>query len=134
MITPHEALIYTMVLVSAADREMPDRELELMGDLVAHLPVFRGFDRLKITKVGAACARLLAEDDGLDRTLEEIKIALPKKLHETAYALACEVAAADGKVGKEEARVLELIRHRLDVGRLPAAAIERAAWARYATL
>jgi hypothetical protein len=78
MITSHEALIYTMVLVSAADREMPDRELESMGDMVAHLPVFRDFDRLNLTKVGAACAQLLSEEDGLDKTLGEIKAALPR--------------------------------------------------------
>ena len=42
-ITHHEALIYTMVLVSAADRDMPDSELESMSDMVAHLPVFRDF-------------------------------------------------------------------------------------------
>jgi tellurite resistance protein len=131
MITPHEALIYTMVLVSAADREMPDRELESMGDMVAHLPVFREFDRRNVTKVGAACAKLLADEKGLDKTLDQIKAALPKKLHETAYALACDVAAADGKVSQEEARVLELLRFRLDIGRLPAAAIERGSRARY---
>jgi len=131
MITPHEALIYTMVLVSAADREMPDRELESMGDMVAHLPVFRDFDRKGLTKVGAACAKLLAEEKGLDKILGEIKAALPRHLHETAYALACDVAAADSKVSQEEARVLELIRFRLEIGRLPAAAIERGSRARY---
>jgi tellurite resistance protein len=134
MITSHEALIYTMVLVSAADREMPDRELESMGDMVAHLPVFRDFDRRNLTKVGAACAQLLSDEDGLDNILGEIKVALPQKLHETAYALACDVAAADGKVGPEEARMLELIRHHLEIGRLPAAAIERGARARYMAL
>ena len=134
MTTHHDALIYTMVLVSAADGKMPDRELESMGDMVAHLPVFRGFDLTTLTKVGAACARLLADEDGLDKTLDQIKAALPRKVHETAYALACDVAAADGKVGEEESRVLELIRFRLDIGRLPAAAIERGSRARYMAL
>lgn len=134
MISHHEALIYTMVLVSAADREMPDSELESMGDMVAHLPVFRDFDQRKVTKVGAACAKLLADDDGLEKAFKEIKQALPKKLSETAYALACDVAAADGRVTQEEARVLYMIRDRLGVGRLPAAAIERGSRARYLTL
>jgi tellurite resistance protein len=134
MISPHEALIYTMVLVSAADGKMPDQELESMGDMVAHLPVFRGFERRNLTKVGAACAKLLSDEDGLEKTLSQVKAGLPKKLHETAYALACDVAAADGKVGQEESRVLELIRYRLDIGRLPAAAIERGARARYMAL
>ena len=134
MITSHEALIYAMVLVSAADREMPDRELESMGDMVAHLPVFRDFDRNDLTKVGAACAQLLSEEDGLDKTMAEIKAALPRKLHETAYALACDVAAADGNVTQEEARLLEMIRHELSIERLAAAAIERGARARHQTL
>ena len=42
--------------------------------------------------------------------------------------------AADGKASQEELRFLELLRHRLEVGRLPAAAIERAARARHQTL
>jgi len=56
---------------------------------------------------------------------------LPEKLRETAYALACDVAAADGKVTQEESRFLEMIRFRLNIGRLPAAAIERGSRARY---
>ncbi len=31
---PHAALIYTMVLVSAADRELTDDELHVIGDIV----------------------------------------------------------------------------------------------------
>jgi hypothetical protein len=52
-------------------------------------------------------------------------------LRETAYALACDVAAADGKPGETELQMLELIRHRLHIDRLVAAAIERAAQARH---
>ena len=63
--------------------------------------------------------------------LDEIATALPKPLRETAYALACDVAAADGKPVEEELQLLEMIRHRLSVDRLVAAAIERAALARH---
>ena len=59
---------------------------------------------------------------------------LPVKLHETAYAIACDLVAADGEVTQEELRLLELIRHRLNVDRLTAAAIERGARARFQTL
>ena len=59
---------------------------------------------------------------------------LPEKLRETAYALACDVAAADGTIAQEELRLLEIIRHELRVGRLPAAAIERGARARHTVL
>ena len=40
---PHAALIYTMVLVSAADGNMDDKELKAIGDIVRHLPAFEGF-------------------------------------------------------------------------------------------
>jgi tellurite resistance protein len=133
-ISHHAALIYTMVMVSASDRNMTDAELASMGDMVLHLPVFQDFDRKKLTRLGADCAKLLQEEDGLDDTLMLIKKALPKKLRETAYALACEVVAADGSATQEELRLLELIRHRLDLDRLTAAAIERGARARHLTL
>lgn len=129
----HAALIYTMVLVSAADREMTDAELAKMGNMVLHLPVFRDFDQKKLTKVGAECAKLLQDEKGLDKALRQIKQALPRKLRETAYAFACDVVVADGKVSREELRILAMLRNRLKIGSLPAAAIERAAHARHLT-
>jgi tellurite resistance protein len=131
MISHHDALIYTMVLVSAADSLMPDAELASIGDAVMHLPVFRDFDRANLPKVTRDCTKLLQDGDGLDKAFKAIKGALPEKLRETAYALACDVAAADGRVTQEEARILEMVRDRLQIGRLPAAAIERGARARH---
>jgi tellurite resistance protein len=131
MISHHDALIYTMVLVSAADSLMPDAELASIGDAVMHLPVFRDFDRANLPKVTQDCTKLLQDGDGLDKAFKAIKGALPEKLRETAYALACDVAAADGRVTQEEARILEMVRDRLQIGRLPAAAIERGARARH---
>src|SRR5215510_11601156 len=133
MISHHDALIYTMVLVSAASN-MPDVELTSIGDAVMHLPVFRDFDRKTLPKVTNDCTKLLQDGDGLDKAFKAIKAALPEKLRETAYALACDVAAADGKVTPEESRILELIRHHLQIGRLPAAAIERGSRARHTHL
>ncbi len=127
----HAALIYTMVLMSAADRDMSDAEMSSIGDMVGHLPVFRDFDRRRIAKTAAACAELLAGPEGLDGVLRRIRRDLPAALRETAYALACDVAAADGKVTPEEARLLELIRYELAIGKLVAAAIERGARARH---
>ena len=134
MLTPHDALIYTMVLVSAADRDMTDNEIQTIGELVRHLPVFDNYDRNQLPKAAASCAELLQGEQGLDKALDAIGSALPARLRETAYLVACDIAAADGKVSQEEARLLELIRYRLEVGRLPAAAIERAARARHQTV
>ena len=134
MIDPQTALIYTMVLVSAADQDMTDSELQTIGDIVKRLPVFKGYDTTALPAVAQACADLLADPDGLDKAIEQIAEALPDELCQTAYALACDVAAADGKVNQEELRLLEWLRHNLHVSRLKSAAIEYGAKVRHTTL
>lgn len=131
---PQSALIYTMVLCSAADGNMSDEELGMLGDLVRHLPVFRGFDADRIGEVARECSTILQDEDGLDNALTAINDSLPDRLRETAYVVACDVVAADGHASQEELRMLEILRHRLDIDRLNAAAIERAARGRYMTL
>ena len=61
----------------------------------------------------------------------EIRDALPERLNETAYALACDVVAADGKLPDMELRMLEEVREELAVDRLHAAAIEWGARVRH---
>ncbi|MGE5547378.1 MAG: tellurite resistance TerB family protein [Solirubrobacterales bacterium] len=134
MISHHAALIYVMVMVSAADRNMTDAELKSIGEIVNFLPIFNDYDPGLLPKSTAACAELLDSEDGLDRAFGVIKAALPPRLRETAYALACDVAAADGEPHQEVLRLLEMIRHRLDIDRLVAAAIERGARARFIRL
>ncbi|WP_114375573.1 tellurite resistance TerB family protein [Elioraea thermophila] len=133
-LSPAEALVFAMVLVSAADRNMTDRELTTIGRIVTQAPAFEGFDTSGLSAIANRCVAVLDEEDGLDKALALIADALPKRLRETAYAFAVEVAAADGAAAQEELRVLELIRHRLEVDRLAAAAIERGARARHARL
>jgi tellurite resistance protein len=130
----HRALIYTMVLVSAADRDLPESELRIINDIVEDLPVFRDFDRDALPSILNDCTSLIGREDGLEETLKAIKAALPAKLRETAYAIACDLVAADGEASQEELRILELLRHRLNLDRLIAAAIERGARARFQTM
>ena len=134
MLDHHRALIYTMVIVSAADSDMPDAELRIIGDIVGDLPVFADFDRRELARLLNDCTELIGREDGLEETLKAIKTALPTKLRETAYAIACDLVAADGEATQEELRILELIRDRLKIDRLIAAAIERGARARFQTL
>lgn len=134
MLDHHRALIYTMVLVSAADSELPDSELRIINDIVEDLPVFRDFDRAALPALLNDCTQLIGHEDGLEEALKAIKAALPAKLRETAYAIACDLAAADGEATQEELRMLELLRHRLNLDRLIAAALERGARARFRTL
>lgn len=126
-----EALIYAMVTMSAVDRIISDGELRKIGNIVSQLPVFAKFDQNQLVKTAEKCGELLSEDDGLEAILALISAALPKKLHETAYALAVDVAAVDRDVSNEEIRFLELLRDSLDLDKLTIAAIERGARARH---
>jgi len=128
---PQEALVCAMVLMAASDRTMSDAELAMMSRLVQTLPAFSDFHPNGISSVTETCLTLLDKTDGLDRACNLIREALPPRLRETAYVLACEVAAADGDLTQEELQFLQDFRIAMDIDRLIAGAIERAARARY---
>ena len=134
MLDHHRALIYTMVIVSAAERTLPESELHAFAEIIGHLPVFDGFDRSELPGLLSDCIELISRENGLDVTVKAIKAGLPPKLRETAYAIACDLVATNGKATQEELRVLELLGERLNIDRLTAAAIERGARARFQTL
>jgi hypothetical protein len=134
MLDHHRALIYTMVIVSGAQPHLGEAELSIIGDLVEHLPVFRDFDRDRLPELLNDCAELMSGENGLEDTLQAIKTLLPTKLRETAYAIACDLVASDGAATQEELQLIELLRHRLGLERLIAAAIERGARALFQTL
>lgn len=134
ILNPHSALIYIMVLISAADNNMTDRELKRIGDQVQNLPVFSDFDVEDLVPIAEQCAAMLNQPGGLDQVFDLIVASLPAKLSETAYALACEVAAADLHLEQEELRLLQQLRDSLQLDRLIAAAIERGVRARHTSL
>lgn len=129
--TAQEALVCAMVLMSVADGPMSDAELGMMSRLVQELPAFSDFHSREIETVTDAVTRLLGRSDGLDQAMTLLRDSLPMRLRETAYLLACEVCAADGEATQEELQFLQDLRIGLDLDRLIAGAIERAAKARY---
>lgn len=133
-ISPQEALVYVMILTSAADSHMTDAELSRIGSLVHTIPAFREFDKDELPAIARQCQEMLQEDDGLEDVLEAIKSALPEKAYDTAYALAVDIAAADLSVSQVELRILQILRDKLDLDKLTVAAIERGARARYRLL
>ena len=134
-LSPQEALIYVMVTMSAAEGTISDVETAGIGRIVQTLPVFDNFEPEHLVQTAKECGELLSSDsEGLDHVLNLIADALPSKFHDTAYALAVEIAAADLEVAQEELRFLQLLRDKLGLEKLVVAAIERAARARLRTL
>ncbi|WP_026379431.1 tellurite resistance TerB family protein [Afifella pfennigii] len=130
-VSTQDALVYAMITVSAADADMADPELQTIGELVDSLPVFEGYDTSLLPKVSGVAAEILAGEDGLENMLSLLEDTVPERLHDTLYALAVEVAIADRNLPQEELRFLQLLRDRLGIDKLTAAALERSATARY---
>lgn len=133
-LTAQDALAALMITVSASDTDIGTAELVKISNIVNHLPVFADYDADHLPRISQTVFDLLEQEDGLDALFGLIREALPERLNETAYAMACDVAAADGSLAQEEARMLEEIRYELNIDRLHAAAIERGARARHLTL
>ena len=123
-----------MIAISASDEDIRTAELVTIQSIVNHLPIFSDYDVDRIKTVAAMVLDLLSEVDGLDALFGLIRESLPKGLNETAYVIACDVAAADGKLRQEELRMLQEIRYELDLDHLHGAAIEMAARARFRKL
>ncbi len=130
--TPQDALVAVMVSASASDQNVTAPELLTITSMVDILPVFDGYDTDRLRRVVQIVFDLFTEEDGLDAMFGLVRDTLPEDLFETAYALACDVVAADGAADEEELRLLEEIRFELNIDRLHAAAIERGARARFA--
>lgn len=133
-LSPQDALVALMITASAADENIRTAELVAIQRIVNHLPVFARFDADRIQRIARSVYDLLEEEDGLDALFGLVREALPEHLYETAYAIACDVAAADGRLAEEELRFLQEIRHELGIDRLHAAAIERGSRARHMRL
>ncbi len=134
IISPEDALVAVMVAVSVSDELIRTAELVKIEQIVNHLPVFADYDADRMREVAKTVFDLFEEEDGLDALFGLMLEALPERLNETAYAIACDVAAADGALTQPELRFLEELRHQLNIDRLHAAAIERGARARHMTL
>lgn len=129
-LTAHEALIHIMVIAASADSKVSDREPEIISRLVNRSPVFETFDHSDLGQVAAQAIDLIKDSSNLERAMEMILGSLPQRLHDTAYALAVEVATVDLQLEQEELRYLEMIRDHLVLDGLIAAAIEASARAR----
>jgi tellurite resistance protein len=130
-LSAQDALVAVMVACSASDQDMRTAELVAITRLVNHMPVFADYDADRIRRVARTIFDLFEEEDGLDALFGLIREALPERLNETAYALACDVVTADGRHSQTELRMLEEVREELKIDRLHAAAIEWGARVRH---
>lgn len=132
--SPCDALVALMVAVSASDMNMRTAELVAIERTVNHAPIFANYDIDRIRAVSQTVITLFEEEDGLDALFGLVRDSLSEALYLTAYALCCDIAAADGRSGEVEAVMLAEIRHQFTIDRLHSAAIELSARVRHQIL
>ncbi|MDU9004963.1 tellurite resistance TerB family protein [Sedimentitalea todarodis] len=132
-LSSQDCLVALMIAVSASDENLRTSELVKIQSSINMLPVFAEYDIDRLKETAQVVFDLFEQEDGLDALFGLIRDNLPERLFETAYALACDVAAADGALHEPELRLLEEIRYELNIDRLHAAAIERGSRARHVT-
>ena len=130
-LSPQDALVAVMIATSAADAQLRTAEMVAIQRMVNSMPIFGDYDVDRIRIIAQTVYDLFEEEDGLAALFGLIRDALPERLHETAYALACDAAAADGRLREVELRMLEEVREELQIDRLHAAAIEWGARVRH---
>ena len=131
ILSPQDALVAIMIAEGTSHKGVTKIEFDSIIKIVEHLPIFKDYDVSRVKTIAVTVYDIFEEEDGLDALFGLIKSSLPQHLYETAYALACDVAAADGRLKEIELQLLREIRYELNIDRLHGAAIERGARARH---
>ena len=132
--TPEDTLVAVMMAITASDGTIHTAQLVSIERMVNHLPVFKDYKIERLKEVSNTVFDVLAEEDGLDILWDTVRTTLPERLYDTAYAMACDVSAADGAAHETELQLLADMRYELNIDRLLAAAIEAGARARHRVL
>ena len=134
ILSPQDALVAIMIAEGMSHKGVTKIEFASIIKIVEHLPIVYDYDVSRVKTIAETVYDIFEEEDGLDALFGLIKVSLPEHLFETAYALACDVAAADGRLKEIELQLLREIRYELNIDRLHGAAIERGARARHLTI
>jgi len=96
-LSPQDCLVALMIAVAASDEDMRTAELVKIESAINNLPIFGSYDLDRLRVMSQTVFDLFAVEDGLDALFGLVRDNLPEILNETAYALACDVAAADDR-------------------------------------
>jgi hypothetical protein len=125
MLSPQAALIFAMVVALGTERAIAQEDIDVVGDLVDHLPIFCGLDRRQTGELAARCSAQIARPGGMDQAYGQIRDALSGRLREAAYALSCDVIAL--RRPQQGQKALERIRAQLELDAATARTVEGAA-------
>lgn len=129
-----DCLVALMFAASIVDLNLKTIEMLSIERTINHLPIFADYNIDNLRSINQSVIELIEDEEGLEALFGLVKNALPEKLYETAYALCCDIAAADGRLRESELRLLQEMRYEFNLHPLHSAAIEQSAKARHMVL
>ncbi len=113
-LTQQEAFFAIMLLVVAADGEIDDSEVISMYSVTKRMKLYAGMpDNQHVTLIKKLAGIL--KKNGPKILLEKASASLPADIKPTAFAIAADLAFADGTVEDKERAILEVIYTQLNI-------------------
>ncbi len=109
-----EAFAGILLAAAAADGHIADEEAEGLWSTLSRMRMFESWSGQQFSHMMDRLVKILKRHD-VDGLLDRCVNSLPNKLHETAFANACDIVLADGVVEEDEEEFLEKLQRRLDV-------------------
>ncbi len=109
-----EAFAGVLLGAAASDGHIADEEAEGLWTTLSRMRMFETWSGQQFSHMMGKLVKILKRHD-VDGLLDRCVSGLPRKLHETAFANACDIVLADGVVEEEEEEFLEKLQRKLDV-------------------
>ncbi|QLH74003.1 MAG: tellurite resistance TerB family protein [Methanomassiliicoccales archaeon] len=112
--TKEEAFAGVALAAIAADGVITQEEANQMIVSMFRMKLYEGMNDRKFNEILTNDVNVLKKE-GLDALLAKAKEALPSDLRETAFAVATDLALADGKIANQEKEILEKIAKAMEI-------------------
>lgn len=109
-----EAFAAVLLGAAAADGHIAEEEARGLWTIIGRMRMYSNWSPDKFNSVMDRLVKNLKRA-GLEAFLDRAVKYLPRELHETAFANACDVVLADGVVEDDEKKFLHLLQRALDV-------------------
>jgi hypothetical protein len=109
-----EAFAGILLGAAASDGHIADEEAEGLWVTLSRMRMFDSWTGQQFSHMMDRLVKILKRHD-VDGLLDRCVASLPQKMHETAFANACDIVLADGVVEADEEEFLEKLQRKLDV-------------------
>ena len=99
-LSPAEAFAGVILVAAAADGYLANEEVQIVISSLYRMQLFQSYPSDHLSRMINRLMRII-ETQSIDALLEIAVNSLPEYLHETAFAIATDIALSDGEVSDE---------------------------------